>query len=109
MLGSLGSLPSTEQVYLGLGPDNTDVPSRCQETDLANAENIIEITGLTDNTEYTIYCVATDKYPLWPTRTIYTDGAPIVGHVLITKSQEDDDDDGDFSYILYTLIFLQFL
>ena len=109
VLGSLGSLPSTEQVYLGLGPDNTDVPSRCQETDLANAENIIEITGLTDNTEYTIYCVATDKYPLWPTRTIYTDGAPIVGHVLITKSQEDDDDDGDFSYILYTLIFLQFL
>ena len=58
--------PTSEQVLLGLDASNESVNSTCLASDLNADVNTVVMAGLQAKTQYSVYCIATDNYPLWP-------------------------------------------
>lgn len=78
--------PTAEQIMLALDASNGAASGTCMNTDLTLASNSLQIVNLQSSTSYSVYCTATDNYPLWPTYMVYSTTSPQVPVTITTQN-----------------------
>ena len=102
-------VPNAEQVYLLIDNYNNDAHGQKINNDLSLLNNTITINGLTNDTEYCIFCIATDVTVLWPSYMVFSDAYPIPCVSIRTLSTADvEEDQTSYSNTRLTVCLLLF-
>lgn len=104
------SMPTAEQVWLGLDSDNSEPISKkliAAHDGTATVKEIV-LDGLMKGTKYNAFCTATNGYPGWPKFVVYngTDTYKAIVFTTLGEADEDDDDDDQGLLISSNLVAL---
>lgn len=75
------------QVFMLLGRNNLPASGICVSNSAVSfADMVISISGLADETNYTVTCAAYNIYPLWPISVPYTENSyPLPSFTVVTE------------------------
>ena len=100
----LAGKPSSLQVYLGLNVNNIEVRMGRASVNVTSFYGVVEIVDLSPETEYEVWCIATDGLPIWPGLMEESDVAPSKVSVATMSNSEDEESKALYERILLAMM-----